>query len=179
MRKFCCIPLILLLLAGCQSSTAAPFIAPGGALSQTDQPLFDVTVPQGKTVTLYVERWQGADRLSQDFLVSFQEDSKNVMLQVNDQGKYVALLPLDSDPIEALGAVDVETPAYEALSFAWLTDQEVEQLLQEGMPGEVVVYAAAMGDSRGVAALSCNSVLEDPAGVEPCRELQLVRAVLE
>lgn len=180
--KKCLIPAVLLvlaLLAGCQE-TEQPFVVPvGEEVSNTSA--FEVTVPEGKRVVLYVERWQGKDCVEQKCLVSLNQDTKPVVLQVNEMDGQLQYLYLTQagDVQEVAEWVQMEAPSPALYTWCWLTLEEVEMLSAEGMPSELILYAQGMSTEGSVPSLACNNLLEDMSFAEQYTELQLVRAVLE
>lgn len=176
MRKYWVSLLALLLLAGCQQAPQA-FVAPV-AEEVSNTAAFAVTVPEGKKVALYVEHWLDGEQVERKHLVSFAEDTKPVVVQVNEQDGQVEYLYVtqSGDVQETVEQVHLEEYSVQGMSlWGWLTPEEAAA---DGTDA-VVLYAWCGDEETAVNTMRCSAFMEDAAYVEEFQEVQMVWAVLE
>lgn len=180
--KKCLIPavlLVLVLLAGCQETEQLFVVPVGEEVSNTNA--FEVTVPEGKKVTLYVERLQKGTQVEKKQLVSFAQDTKPVLIQVNEMDEQMNYLYVtqSGDVLEAVEEVWMEAPPQGMRLESWLTPDEAESMVSDA-PSEVVLYAHFVQDGTAIEAMGgCSAFMKDPSLAERYDDVHLVWAVLE
>lgn len=169
--------LLLILCTGCQKESpteSTPYLTPSDVAGESTK-TFAVSVPQGKTLSLYVECWQDGERISQDQLLTCPEGDDSVTFQVTPQE---GRLTYTAQTASAAPTVETENPS--ACVYAWLTKTDWEQLTAQGFPEEVLLYALGSGDAaEGIPNIDCLSPLVNERFFERYPEAQAIRAVLE
>lgn len=169
--------LVLALLAGCQE-TEPSFILPVGEQVSNCRS-FEVTVPEGKQVTLYAEQLQRGKQTEKKQLGSFIADTKPVLLQaaeIDGQVQYLHLTQAD-DVLTPLEQVRMDIPQGMRLE-AWLTPEEAETVFSSA-PGEVVLYARCGNEGASIDTMTCTEFMKDPSFAERYDSVHLIWAVLE
>lgn len=179
--KKCLLPAVLLvlaLLAGCQE-TEQPFVVPvGEEVSNTNA--FEVTVPEGKKVSFYVERLQKGKQVEIKQLVFFLVDTKPVMVQATEWDGQMQYLYLTQagDVLSPLEQVRMDIPQGVSLE-SWLTPEEAETVFSDAS-SKVVLYARCVNEGTSIDEMGgCTSFVEDATFAERYDDVHLVWAVLE
>ena len=164
MRKYWVSLLALLLLAGCQQAPQAFVIPVAEEVSNTAA--FAVTVPEGKKVALYVEHWLDGEQVERKHLVSFAEDTKPVVVQVNEQDGQVEYLYVtqSGDVQETVEQVHLEGYTVQGMSlWSWLTPEEAaaeeaQKAAKAALSGFVPVVGGILADAAEAVAAGAGAL---------------------